>query len=128
MACNLLFYQPMTLNSRIKEISFLPILILVAFLGLACGDEAVVDDTGATKDTEETATDPSPDANLAQCRAVGCHKDVCTDEEEVTTECEGGIFISCFATATCERQESGECGFRMTQKLVTCLDKFNITP
>ncbi len=59
-------------------------------------------------------------AQASQCRATGCSKEVCSDQD-VVTNC---IFLpqySCYKTARCERQASGECGWTTTPELRNCL-------
>ena len=57
------------------------------------------------------------------CIVTGCSKQVCAEEDVVTT-CEYRPEYSCYATAVCERQLDGECGWTMTQELINCLSKY----
>ena len=56
------------------------------------------------------------------CMKTGCSRQVCADEEVVTT-CEFKPEYECYKEAACERQKSGECGFTQTPKLVACLKR-----
>lgn len=58
--------------------------------------------------------------NLPACRPTGCSGQVCSDTDVVTT-CEYKEEYSCYASATCERQPSGVCGWTRTQSLDACL-------
>ncbi|MDP2598557.1 MAG: Gmad2 immunoglobulin-like domain-containing protein [Candidatus Liptonbacteria bacterium] len=57
---------------------------------------------------------------VSQCKATGCSGEVCSDQD-VITNC---VFLpqySCYRTARCERQPSGECGWTQTPELSRCL-------
>jgi hypothetical protein len=55
------------------------------------------------------------------CRPTGCSNQVCSDHPVATT-CEWTAAYSCYASAICERQSTGECGWRETAELTSCLD------
>ena len=54
------------------------------------------------------------------CFKTGCSRQVCSDEEVVTT-CEYRSEYDCYKTARCERQANGKCGFTDTPELRRCL-------
>ena len=61
-----------------------------------------------------------PSGNKKPCFKTGCSRQVCADEEVVTT-CEYRPEYECYKRARCERQANGECGFTDTPELRTCL-------
>ena len=63
-----------------------------------------------------------PPGNKKPCFKTGCSRQVCADEEVVTT-CEYRAEYECYKRARCERQASGECGFTDTPELRTCLKR-----
>lgn len=74
--------------------------------------------------TSPTASSPSgdqkPSGNKKPCIKTGCSRQVCSDQEVMTT-CEFRAEYACYQRATCERQASGECGFTDTPELRACL-------
>ena len=64
---------------------------------------------------------PTGSENMSSCMITGCSNEICAEEEVITT-CEYKEEYSCYESATCERQENGECGWTMTNKLQSCLD------
>ena len=69
---------------------------------------------GASSDNQK------PSGNKKPCFKTGCSRQVCADEEVITT-CEYRPEYECYKRAKCERQASGECGFTDTPELRTCL-------
>lgn len=59
---------------------------------------------------------PAPKA----CVVSGCSGQVCAESEMITT-CEYRAEYACYATATCERDAAGKCGWRATDALKSCL-------
>lgn len=55
-----------------------------------------------------------------QCKPTGCSRQVCSDEEVVTT-CEFLPEYSCYPLALCEKQADGECGWTETEEFKSCL-------
>lgn len=55
------------------------------------------------------------------CIISGCNEETCS-EEEVSTICVYHPVFECYRNATCARQEDGECGWIMTDSLVSCLE------
>ncbi len=67
-----------------------------------------------------SAENQKSSGNKKPCFKTGCSRQVCADEEVVTT-CEYRPEYECYKRAKCERQASGECGFTDTPELRTCL-------
>ena len=67
-----------------------------------------------------SADNQKPPPNKKPCFKTGCSRQVCADEEVVTT-CEYRAEYECYKRAKCERQANGECGFTDTPELRTCL-------
>tara|TARA_Y100000310_G_scaffold17756_1_gene17540 strand:- start:7193 stop:8131 length:939 start_codon:yes stop_codon:yes gene_type:complete len=55
-----------------------------------------------------------------ECRPTGCSNIVCSDQDLDST-CEWKEEYSCYKNAVCERQATGECGWRQTQELIQCI-------
>jgi hypothetical protein len=55
------------------------------------------------------------------CFIGGCSGTVCSDNEGVISTCEFRPQYACYASASCERQTSGQCGWTMTPALQACL-------
>jgi hypothetical protein len=58
--------------------------------------------------------------SMKPCFKTGCSRQVCSDEEVVTT-CEFRPEYACYQKAVCERQADGNCGFTKTRELTECL-------
>ncbi|MBK8215616.1 MAG: hypothetical protein IPK71_17935 [Myxococcales bacterium] len=54
------------------------------------------------------------------CRRTGCSGQVCADRDMMTT-CEMRPEYACYRSAVCERGADGQCGFRKTAELTSCL-------
>lgn len=54
------------------------------------------------------------------CRPTGCSNQICADQEVMTT-CEYSEVFACYKNEVCERQDSGECGWTMSETLRKCL-------
>ena len=61
-----------------------------------------------------------PKAAAAPCVKTGCSGQVCADSSVMTT-CEFRPEYACYATATCERNAAGACGWKTTPELTACL-------
>lgn len=57
------------------------------------------------------------------CIITGCNSELCVDESEsdLVSICLYLPEYECYKTATCEKQESGECGWTLTEELQECL-------
>jgi hypothetical protein len=55
------------------------------------------------------------------CYIGGCSNQLCTDSNEMVSTCEWRESYACYRTATCERQQSGQCGWTETSELKSCL-------
>ena len=58
------------------------------------------------------------------CVISGCSSEICSDEEMFST-CVLKAENTCYETAICEKQQSGECGWTQSNELSSCLDKYN---
>jgi|GEM_PF-1431404 len=56
-----------------------------------------------------------------QCYVGGCSAQLCTDDPEAVSTCEYRPEYACYKTATCERQDNGQCGWTETSELRSCL-------
>jgi hypothetical protein len=59
------------------------------------------------------------------CYVGGCASQICSDQPGVVSTCEWQDSYACYATATCERQGDGLCGWTETPELTACLDASN---
>ena len=66
---------------------------------------------------EWTAEKP---AKAAECKKIGCSGQICSEQDIITT-CEWRAEYACYRHAICERNPSGECGWRETPELKACL-------
>lgn len=64
---------------------------------------------------------PKFPAGALACYVGGCSSQLCTDEPNAISTCEYTASYACYQGATCERQESGECGWTPTPALAQCL-------
>ncbi len=81
------------------------------------------DTTAAPVEPEITSTTTIVDLVTApkQCYVSGCSSQICSDSEDVISTCEWRSSYACFATARCEPQPDGECGWTPTKELTQCL-------
>ncbi|MDH5671475.1 MAG: tail fiber domain-containing protein [Myxococcales bacterium] len=56
------------------------------------------------------------------CQPGGCSGQLCTDQADIASDCEWREEYACYATATCERQSDGNCGWTQTAELTQCID------
>lgn len=59
------------------------------------------------------------------CYVGGCSRQICSDQPDVASTCEWQDSYACYATATCERQGDGLCGWTETPELTACLEASN---
>jgi len=55
------------------------------------------------------------------CYVGGCSGQVCSDRPDVITTCEFRPEYACYASATCEQQATGDCGWTKTAELSACI-------
>lgn len=55
------------------------------------------------------------------CFVGGCSGEVCADHDGVITTCDFHPEDACYHTASCQRQEGGQCGWSSTPELAACL-------
>jgi len=56
------------------------------------------------------------------CYVTGCSGQVCSARRNVATTCEWKEEYTCYASATCERQRNGRCGWTQTEELQQCIE------
>ncbi len=68
---------------------------------------------------------PAPAPTVAAgCRVTGCSSQLCVDSSVgAFSTCEYKVEYACYASATCERQPTGQCGWTPTTALVACLQR-----
>lgn len=57
-----------------------------------------------------------------QCIITGCSGQICSDKDQVT-DCAIREEYLCYRSAICERQNTGQCGWTMTEELRQCLEQ-----
>ena len=55
------------------------------------------------------------------CYVGGCSGQICSDQEGVISTCEWKDEYACYQSATCARQEDGQCGWNQTPELLACI-------
>jgi hypothetical protein len=65
-------------------------------------------------------TEPKPREN-GGCYIGGCSSQLCSESTDLASTCEWRESYACFATATCERQSDGACGWTESPELKQCL-------
>jgi hypothetical protein len=70
--------------------------------------------------TEEVILPPKT-VPSQRCVVGGCSGQLCTDDPSMISTCEYRPEYACYASATCARQETGECGWTETSELRSCL-------
>lgn len=60
---------------------------------------------------------------LGRCLVSGCSNTICDEQiaGPMITTCEFQASYACYATASCERQSNGQCGWTQTPELLDCL-------
>lgn len=56
-----------------------------------------------------------------KCYVGGCSAQLCSDAPDMASTCEYTAAYACYKTATCERQQNGQCGWTSTTELRACL-------
>lgn len=62
----------------------------------------------------------APTTDAAPCVRSGCSGEICSDQPRFSA-CVFRPEFACYRSATCERGADGQCGFRQTPALTTCL-------
>ncbi|MDQ5950691.1 MAG: hypothetical protein QG585_633 [Patescibacteria group bacterium] len=65
---------------------------------------------------------PSVGGVKDQCFVGGCSGQICSDQKDVISNCMWTESYACYATAKCERQQNGQCGWTETSQLKMCLE------
>lgn len=77
--------------------------------------------SGGSSSAPPPSTPPTPVAT-GPCEKGGCSGTVCTEPgKQVMTTCEYRPEYACYATAHCERQTDGQCGWTQNAELVACM-------
>jgi len=58
---------------------------------------------------------------VKQCHKGGCSGQICSDQAGVVTTCEFRAEYACYASASCEVQSDGTCGWTASPTLAACL-------
>jgi hypothetical protein len=58
---------------------------------------------------------------LGKCYVGGCSSQVCSDREDIITNCLYMEVYACYQGAACERQSDGKCGWTETPALKACV-------
>jgi hypothetical protein len=99
-------------------------LLTVLTLTSACACVTVPAESGSRGGTGQER--PSASVGTSSSRAVapcvisGCSGQVCASQP-LFSSCEWRTEYACFASAICEPQEGGSCGWSMTDALTECL-------
>lgn len=80
----------------------------------------LVDSKSATTITF-TQNRPKLPPIVEDCYVGGCSNQVCSETPDLVTTCEFREEYACYASATCERQLTGSCGWTVTPELTSCL-------
>ncbi|MFA7193817.1 MAG: hypothetical protein WC087_02790 [Candidatus Paceibacterota bacterium] len=78
-------------------------------------------DYGFTFDVTKKTDPVTPPEPVAKCYVGGCSSEVCSDRDDVATNCMYREEFACYQTAKCERQSTGKCGWTETNELKVCL-------
>jgi hypothetical protein len=62
-----------------------------------------------------------PPDTLGACYVGGCSSQLCTDDPEAASDCAFRESYTCYQTAICERQSTGQCGWTETPELLACI-------
>ncbi len=72
-------------------------------------------------------TKPLSTNNQNNCLISGCSKQLCAEEEMITT-CDFRPEYACYRSAECTRQTDGGCGWTKTTQLDHCLNNARLSP
>lgn len=92
-------------------------LLSVSLVACATSESVEPDDVEAERASE---TEAFKEIVKGRCMRTGCSGQVCASGPVYTT-CEWRPEYACYADATCERQEDGNCGWTKTPELEACL-------
>lgn len=105
-------------------IRYLSIVGLLSVSLVACATSEPEAESVESVDTVEMERSSELEAfkeiSKGRCIRTGCSGQVCASSVVYTT-CEWRPEYACYADATCERQEDGNCGWTMTPELEACL-------
>lgn len=72
-------------------------------------------------DTNPGISPSTPTDISGGCFVGGCSSHICSDDPNVVSTCEYREAYACYRTASCERQQDGQCGWTETEELKMCL-------
>lgn len=77
---------------------------------------------GAGYFTTQTGQKEEPTRVVGACKVSGCNSELCVSAgESISSTCQYKEEYSCYQSASCEVQPSGECGWTPTDKLNQCI-------
>ena len=91
---------------------------------ILAGDRYTVHENGRSAKGRTATAAYSRLVDAPTCYVGGCSNQVCSDQEGVITTCEWQPQYACYASATCERQADGTCGWTATPELDACLAQY----
>src|SRR3989344_5136723 len=117
---------------RKRTLALLTLLLLIVvasvLLRTTTPTLSVTSTTNDSTSTPPTLSEEKP-APVAQkgCYVGGCSSQICSENRDVVSTCEWRESYACYREATCERQQSGECGWTEAPTLQACLVEANNT-
>jgi len=103
------------LNYKKSFVFFLVIIIIAWFAGAILNSEKYEESNIVTEN---------------ECVPAGCSKQLCVEESiagDIISTCEYKEVYSCYREASCEKQQSGKCGWTETKELIECVGGFSNT-
>jgi hypothetical protein len=88
--------------------------------GVTYNNECMANLAGTSAMKAGACAPPQPE--LPPCHVGGCSSQVCSERQGIITTCEFKAEYACYHSATCERQDSGKCGWTQTPELTSCID------
>lgn len=86
-------------------------------------NNAIVDHQGVCAVSSSSSSSSVTGGAFEGCKVAGCSGQLCVNEGDPGfSTCEWRESYACFQGATCERQDSGQCGWTQTPELVSCLN------
>lgn len=86
--------------------------------GVTYSNECMAHVAGTSAMSKGACAEPE----LPPCHVGGCSSQVCSEREGILTTCEFKAEYACYRSATCERQDSGKCGWTQTDALTSCIE------
>lgn len=119
----------LTSKNLAKNISNKNSTVICTVEAKICPDGSTVGRTGPNCQFAECpVTNTNRNANpraFGGCVITGCSGQICSDKGQYST-CEIPPGYSCYQTGRCERQNDGNCGWKMTTEMQNCLQGENV--